>query len=84
MRQMSEFERSTIERQIEFIVGAAASDEYAMDILRSRGGSENMTFLEDVIIDVMEASAWDDEGYYNADDIRLAIGRVLCDRLGID
>lgn len=40
--------------------------------------------MEDVIKNVMETSAWDDEGYYNDDDIRLAIGRELMARLGIE
>ena len=40
--------------------------------------------MDDVIDDVMTSSAWDDEGYYNDDDIRLAIGRTLMARLGIE
>lgn len=36
--------------------------------------------MEDVIQNVMETSAWEDEGYYNDDDIRLAIGRELMAR----
>ena len=39
--------------------------------------------MEDVIKNVKETSAWEDEGYYNDDDIRLAIGRELTARLGI-
>ena len=40
--------------------------------------------MEDVINDVLEASAWEEEGYYNEDDIRLAIGRVLAHRLNVE
>ena len=40
--------------------------------------------MQEIIEDVMETSAWEDEGYYNEDDIRLAIGRVLMGRLGIE
>lgn len=41
-------------------------------------------FVSDVRQNVEETSAWSDEGYYNEDDIRLAIGRVLMDYLGIE
>lgn len=40
--------------------------------------------MEDIIQNVLETSAWEDEGYYNEDDIRLAIGRELMARLRIE
>jgi len=40
-------------------------------------------FFNDVIRDVEETSAWEDEGCYNEDDVRLAVGRVLIERLNI-
>ena len=60
---------------VRFILEHTEEDEYGKKI--------GNTFMEDVIDDVMCASALDDEGYYNDDDIRLAIGRVLMDRLEI-
>lgn len=42
------------------------------------------TLMEDIIQNVLETSAWEDEGYYNEDDIRLAIGRELMARLRIE
>ncbi|MBR1525536.1 MAG: hypothetical protein IJ640_02605 [Prevotella sp.] len=41
-------------------------------------------FYSDVKHNVEETSAWFDEGFYTDDDIRLAIGRVLLERLSID
>lgn len=41
-------------------------------------------FFNVVKANVEETSAWHDEGFYNDDDIRLAIGRVLLAQLGID
>ena len=46
--------------------------------------SHDERFASDVKQNVEETSAWSDEGYYNDDDIKLAIGRVLMDRLGIE
>ena len=84
MRKMNKENKKIIENEIRMIMQNAVSSEYARYILEDKGedGEEN-SFMEDVIDDVMCASAWDEEGYYNDDDIRLAIGRVFMDRLGI-
>lgn len=41
-------------------------------------------FVYEVKEDVEECSAWRDEGIYNDDDVRLAIGRILFDYLHIE
>ena len=82
MRKMDNYEKKMIEREITDIMTDSVSSDYARYILESK--KKRRTFMDDVIDDVMCASAWEDEGYYNDDDIRLAIGRVLMDRLGID
>jgi hypothetical protein len=89
MRKMDKMNRKFIEGQIRMILISAVSSEYVGPILsqKERGeepGRENKTILEDIIEDVLTSSAWDEDGYYNDDDIRLAIGRVLIDRLGIE
>lgn len=61
----------------------AVSDDYAGRILEHKSES-GTTLLEDIIQNVLETSAWEDEGYYNVDDIKLAIGRELSARLGIE
>lgn len=81
MRKMSKEERKLIEIEVIYFVGCAVGEEYARHIVKHEKGN---TFVEDVIDDVMCASAWEDEGYYNHDDIRLAIGRVFMDRMGIE
>ena len=89
MRKMNKMNRKIIEGQIRMILMNAVSSEYVGLILsqKERGeetGYVGNTFMEDVIEDVLTSSAWDEDGYYNDDDIRLAIGRVLIDRLGIE
>lgn len=41
-------------------------------------------FFDAVKQNVEETSAWSDEGYYTDDDIRLAIGRVIMDKFGVE
>ena len=83
MRTMNSQERKQIEREVTEIMRSATSDEYASYILEHE--DENGTSLmEDIIQNVLETSAWEDEGYYNEFDIRLAIGRELLSRLGME
>ena len=84
MRKVNKEEKKIIENKIRMIIQSAVSSEYARYILEHENEETENTFMDDVIEDVMCASAWDEEGYYNNDDIRLSIGRVLIDRLGID
>lgn len=89
MRKMKKEEKKLIEIEISQVMRNAVGSDYARYILEERERDEEYnyignTFMDDVIEDVMHSSAWDDEGYYNDDDIRLAIGRVLMDRLGIE
>lgn len=89
MRKMNKEDRKIIENEIRIILMGAISSEYVRYILEYAEEDENgeqigETFIDDVIEDVICSSAWDDEGYYNEDDIRISIGRVLIDRLGID
>ena len=84
MRKMNNEQRKEIETRVYMIMIHCASSEYARYILEHENKETKNTFMYDVIEDVMCASAWDDEGYYNDDDIRLSIGRVLMERLGIE
>ena len=88
MRKMSKQERKEIESYITHIMADATGFEYARHILESRpkddeGEQTECTFMDSVVDDVMNTSAWEEEGYYNDDDIRLAIGRVFMDRLDL-
>lgn len=40
-------------------------------------------FLDEVILDVYQTSAWQDEGFYSDVDISLAIQRVALKRMGV-
>lgn len=81
MRNMDNEQRKEIEMLVYKIMTDTTSSDYARYILEHM--KKRRTFMDDVIDDVMCASAWNDEGYYNDDDIRLAIGRVFMERLNI-
>jgi len=83
MRKMNKEEKKLIEVEITSMMQFAVGSDYARYILGDKGEDGENTFIEDVIEDVMCASAWGDEGFYSSDDVRLAIGRVLMDRMGI-
>ena len=83
-RIMSKEERKAIEVLIAKILSDAVSDDYARYMLESEDECTENTLMEDIIQNVLETSAWEDEGYYNDDDVRLAIGRELIARLGVD
>ena len=84
MRKMNKEDKKIIENEIRMIIQSAVSNEYARYILEHENEETENTFMDDVIDDVMCSSAWDNEGYYNDDDIRLAIGRILIEGLGIN
>lgn len=84
MRKVTEEQRKELENDIINIMNKAISSEYINKILNQYDYTSDETFIDAVIIDVLETSAWEDEGYYNEDDIRLAIGRELVTRLGAE
>lgn len=87
MRRMNKEERKSLEREISSYLGLATTSEYGRYILKScdpDDEEESTTIMDEIIDDVLTSSAWEDEGYYNDDDIRLAIGRVIMRRIGID
>ena len=83
MNDIYAFENQII-LEITAILRSATSDEYAGLILDHISQETGNTFLGDVIGDVVETSGLRDDGIYNEDDIRLAIGRVFLERLGIE
>lgn len=76
--------KKEIEFEIKKILCRAVSSEYTRYILNQYDERSEKTFMDAVIVNIMETSAWKEEGYYNEDDIRLAIGRELVARLGIE
>ena len=63
--------------ELKSILAASVGSEYALRI------AIDGDFFSAVIQNVEETSAWQDEGYYTDDDIRLAIGRVIMERFEI-
>ena len=55
---------------------SAISDDYVYDIRRA--------ILDAVVADVVETSAFKENGTWNDDDIKLAVGRVLMEKLGLE
>lgn len=84
MRKITEEQRKELKNDIVNIMNRAISSEYINKILNQYDYISDETFIDAVIKNVLEISAWEDEGYYNEDDIRLAIGRELVARLGAE
>lgn len=74
---MKHIDDGTFRREVEQLMRKSISTDYVVEILDMTIGYE--TVYEQIKKDVEETSAWEDEGYYNEDDIKLAIGRVLVD-----
>lgn len=74
---MNENDMKEIKIIINEMLSSAIGREYSERILNDK-------FMNDVIDNIIECSAWKENGYYNDDDVRLAIGRILIDRLQID
>lgn len=55
---------------------SAISDDYLYDICRA--------IRDEVLWDVKETSAWSENRTWNDDDIKLAVGRVLMKKLGLE
>lgn len=84
MKRMNGAERKQVERLVRYIMVKAISDDYVGYILGYKDDWTDYTIMDEIIEDVMETSSWNEDGDYNEDDIRLAIGRVLMGRLGIE
>lgn len=84
MKNMTARELKQIKNDILRIFEASITDEYAKKILNDYDEITEETFMDSVINNVMETSDWEKTRYYNYDDIRLAIGRELIARIGID
>lgn len=77
---MTSIERTRIEDSVRDVLSRAVSCDYVDRLLFDE---TNGTIMSDIIRDIEETSDFGNSGDYNDDDIRLAIGRVLCARLGM-
>jgi len=64
-------------REVDTLLRYGISSDYVGHILDFRAEEDGLTIFDLIKEDVETTSAWEDEGYYNEDDIRLAVGRVL-------
>lgn len=71
-----------LRKDIEAILLTSVSADYADAILSQFDTVTEKTFIDAVVEDVTVSSDYDEQGHYNNDDIRLAIGRELVARLG--
>lgn len=83
MSAMDKEYRKNIEGNAIVMLEMAIGKDYAKSILEHENEVTGKTFMDDVIEDIMVASAWKDEGICYIDDIRFAIGRILMERMGI-
>lgn len=82
MKSLNKSERKNIEQEIFEVMKSAVGSDYAKYILEYEDEITENTTMNDIIGNVLETSSWKDEGYYNNDDIRLAVGRELMARIG--
>lgn len=84
MKDVNESASKTIKVLAKRLMLDSISSDYVDRILNHYDETSEETFIDAVVRDVLETSAWEDEGYFNGDDVRLAIGRELVARLGIE
>ena len=82
MREFVGTDRMYLQATILYILSQSMDDDMAIRVADTKD-RRGITFMDAVIKDVAETSAWEAEGVYNDDDIRLAVGRVFADRLGV-
>lgn len=77
-------ERLNLQLDIIRVMKLGISDDYVSNILTTQDSGTGETLVNDIMRNVLETSAWKENKTYNDDDIRLAIGRELSTRLGLD
>ena len=83
MREMTADERMDMQATILYHLSLCMDSDAAIKVADATD-ERGHTVLEDVIDDIKTSSAWEDDGHYNDDDVRLAIGRVVMKRLGVE
>ena len=77
-------ERLNLQLDIIRVMKLGISDDYVSNILTTQDSGTGETLVNDIMRNVLKTSAWKENKTYNDDDIRLAIGRELSTRLGLD
>ena len=85
MKVMTKGERITMEYNIREELSQAVGNEYAEKILNHEiAWDGSKTIMDEIVEDICVSSEWDETGNYNDDDVRFAIGRSICKRIGTD
>lgn len=74
--------RKLVEAEIATVLGYAVSKDYVSYILQHEN-DHGVTIMDDIINDIVETSAFEDEGIYSINDLRFAIGRTIMSRMNI-
>lgn len=77
---MDREQRKEIELAISEVMESVVTRDYARQILEHEDDN-GTSVMTSIIENVIETSAWEDGGYYNYDDIRMAIGRILAEKI---
>ena len=83
MREMTDIEKMDMVGTILYHLSLSMDDEAAIKVADSKM-KNGETVMEAVMDDIKTSSDWEENGHYNDDDVRLAIGRVMMNRLGIE
>lgn len=83
MRNMTPQELMDMQANILYHLSLSMDDDAAIKIADSKM-KNGETVMEAIMDDIKTSSDWEDNGHYNDDDVRLAIGRVLMNRLGVE
>ena len=80
---MTTEEKMDMQATILYHLSLAMDDEAAIKVADATN-HKGETVMESVMEDIMTSSDWENNGHYNDDDVRLAIGRVFMNRFGIE
>ena len=83
MREMTRDDRVVMKAVILHHLRLCMDSDSAIKVDDSKN-AKGITVMDDVMDDIKASSAWEDNGHYNDDDVRLAIGRVMTKRLGVE
>lgn len=83
MRIISNEMRKYVEMEIMLILAESVSETYARYILAEEY-KDGQTIMDAIIQNIMETSAWEENGCYSEDDARFSIGRILMDKMNIN
>lgn len=82
MRKLVGTDRMYMQATILYILSQSMDDDTAIRIADTTD-RHGVTLMDAVIKDITESSEWEATGEYNDDDVRLAVGRVMSTRLGL-